>query len=63
MCGDASDCAPSVRANAACKSGDATGSNGNPATDPAGPATEADVVTKKTARVRLIGLGVRQAAL
>ena len=43
---DARSRAPSVSANATCKSGDATGSDANPATD-AGPATEADAATKK----------------
>jgi hypothetical protein len=47
MCGDASDCAPSVSPNATCKSGDAAGSDANPATDPAGSATEADAATKE----------------
>jgi len=46
MCSDACDCAPGVGANATCKSGDATGSDANPATD-AGPATEADAATKE----------------
>ena len=55
MCGDASDCAPSVSPNTTCKSGDATGSDATPATDPAGPGTEAGAATKKASSGIFVG--------